>query len=521
MKTRTVLIAALMFLGLTAAAFAQATFQVGYTNVQSVIKTGLTEKAGDITFTQLSGTTLAGTIQITYGAQITVPSSSISIIAFGAYNAGGGVPIAGLSINSISNSSSAGTGTVIMNIPGAIGSGAFQITGVRVAIGGTNLASLNATISTTNNSISGSNIVPVISAVGDGLTSVYVPTATSPSVVGKINGTNATIITNVTFKFKEGFLNAFNDINPSDGYGVGFKITLNKAPTKGITVTFPQTIASPGAGAPTFVALNSDYTAIGAGGTVIGSTSTDLNAYYRLTSTTDPNSIETLTFTGTLAASGSNTPYAPGEWDFSVSLWPNGVALNSDGSVVTCSSCTHGNADIIPRYLESYLGPYPLFYVVSSTTTLLAPYAIVAAPLGVTTYDTGFAIANTTKDVGASTGFASPTAQSGTVTFYLYPMLASGSTTLAGPYTYTTTAGSPGSGLDANGKIPSGGTYIVMLGQILAAAAAPANFTGYAFVVTNFTNAHSVSYVIGPGFSQNTPVLVITQDRTSVEALNN
>jgi opacity protein-like surface antigen len=71
MKTKTLLIAAVMFLGLTAAAFAQATYSVGSIPVTAVVNTGLVEKSGDITFSQTSGTVQTGTITISYGVQIT------------------------------------------------------------------------------------------------------------------------------------------------------------------------------------------------------------------------------------------------------------------------------------------------------------------------------------------------------------------------------------------------------------------------------------------------------------------
>jgi len=509
MKTRTVLIAALMFLGLTAAAFAQATYSVGSIPVTTVIKTGLTEKTGDITFTQISGLSVVGTITINYGVPITVGTGAITISA----PVGSGYVASLPTVNSISNSA----GTLVINVPGAVAAGSFTVSGVRVAVAGSTLQTLSATISTTGNAIvANQTTVTVITNIADGIASVN--SSTSGSVVGKINGITpngvATPIVQPVVKIREGFLNAFNDITATT-YGVGLKVTLSANPPKGITVTFPLSFSTDGLGAPTFMAFNSDPT-LGAltAGPVIDYTSTDLTVYYKLTSTTDPTKQEYATLSPTLAASNTNAPYAPLVMNCAVSLWPNGTAFSSSGSVITTTQ-------LIPRYQELYVGPNQLFIVTSSTTTLLVPFAQTVTAAG---YNTGFAIANTTKDVGISTGYASPTAQSGTVTFYFYPQLPKGGSTLAtiNPYT-TSTNPNVGTGLDSTGKVPAGSTYTVLLSELLAAAGAPADFAGYIFIVTNFTDAHAL-YVVSnfSTFSQGSLALVIAADRNgSTEALNN
>ena len=61
--------------------------------------------------------------------------------------------------------------------------------------------------------------------------------------------------------------------------------------------------------------------------------------------------------------------------------------------------------------------------------------------------------------------------------------------------TYTTTTGSPGSGLTGAGVVASGSTYVVNLSEILTAANFGTTFTGYVFVTANFTYAHGAGTI--------------------------
>jgi hypothetical protein len=145
MKTKTLLIAAVMFLGLTAGAFAQATYQVGSIPVTAVIETGLTERSGDITFSQVSGQSLQGTVAITYGGTpgvpITVDDTKILILAppgAPGYSSGVAAPpsfppgttISTVTVNSLDNES----GVLVLNVPAGVAAGSFTVSGVRVAV---------------------------------------------------------------------------------------------------------------------------------------------------------------------------------------------------------------------------------------------------------------------------------------------------------------------------------------------------------------------------------------------------
>ncbi|HYK88002.1 MAG TPA: hypothetical protein VE398_04500 [Acidobacteriota bacterium] len=523
MKTKTLLIAAVMFLGLTAAAFAQATFSVGSIPVTAIVNTGQVELTGDITFSQISNgnASVLGTITVTYPVPITVGRSDTN----GAV--GSGVRIASntgnytlslsnpppdqtsVGILSVSSGATTGQGQVVIQVPAvAAGNGSFTLTGVRVAVAGTTLTSLNATISATNNAITANQTnVLVVASIAPGIQ------APETDPVGSLNATTGAVLFHPVITIPEGFLNAWGD--PTNSTNAGVRITLSAAPPAGVTITFPQTASSDGASPvanPEWRTINSDGADHG-GTYAFTSASTSLVAYYKATSTTDPTKLETLTIPVALAFSGaSNLPLPVVTITYLVSMAPIGNAFGSNNALI---------ASPIPRYAAQDLGPATLLRITGTTTTILIPFAQTATAAG---YNTGFAIANTTEDPGSTvTSFTPPVAQSGTITFYFFPQLPAPGGTNPANFSYTTGASSPGTGLDASGRLMAGSTYTVLLSQLLAAAGAPADFAGYVFVVTNFTNAHCL-YVVSnfTTFSQGSLGLIIAGDRTIVpEHLNN
>jgi hypothetical protein len=511
MKTKTLLIAAVMFLGLTAAAFAQATYSVGSIPVTAVINTGLTENSGDITFTQISGTSVTGTITISYGVPVTVDLATVVVSAPAATGYGTATAIPGdgfvssVTVNVAASNNAAGV--LVLNVPGGIGAGSFSLSGVRVAVAGTTLTSLSASISTTNNAIvAGQTNVIVISSIAAGIASI------KSNKAAVINSVTGVVNPSANIEVKEGFLNAWGD--PLIKTNAGIRITLSAAPPSGVTITFPATATTNGAGTPVFTTIKSDGTALGT--TVeFTSTSTTLVVYYRATSTTDATKQETLSIPVAIDTADADLPIPATTITYVVSLAPIGTAFD-DGDVIT-------DANLIPRYAALDVGPATLLSTTASVTSLLVPFAQTATAAG---YNTGFAIANTTADPGEAAGITSPVTQSGTITFYFFPQLPSPTGTQPAMFSYTTGASSPGTGLNASGKLPAGSTYTVLLSQILADAGAPADFAGYVFIVTNFTNAHCL-YVVSnfTTFSQGSLALVVelTEDgiRISPEGLNN
>ncbi len=520
MKTKTLLIAAVMFLGLTAAAFAQATYSVGSIPVTAIVNTGQVELSGDITFSQINNgnASVLGTITVTYPVPITVDKSPVNTLA------GAGVRIinptgyavcvdnppetgcTNLAILSVASGATTGQGQIVIQVPGGQLTGSFTLTGVRVAVAGSTLSSLNATISATNNAITANQTnVLVVASIAPGIQ------APKTDPVGEINATTGGILDQPVITIPEGFLNAWG--TPTNATNAGVRITLSAPPPPGVTITFPQTTTSDGVNPvanPPWQTINNDGTAHG-GPYTFTSSSSSLVAYYQAASSTDPTKLETLTINPTLSFSGSsNLPLPVVTITYTVSMAPVGAAFGDKNALITSP---------IPRYAAQDLGPANLMKVIGTTTTILIPFAQTLTAAG---YDTGISVANTTLDPELGT-FDSPVAQSGTISFYFFPQLPTPGGTLPEMITLTTSASSHGTGLDASGKLPAGSSYVVLLSQLLADAGAPADFAGYIFVVTNFTNAHCLFVVSNfTTFSQGALGLVLTQDRTTVpESLNN
>jgi len=531
MKTRTLLIAAVMFLGLAAASFAQATFSVGSIPVTQVVQTGLTEKSGDITFTQVSGTSITGTISINYLVPITSPfptegGAVVSVTGTGGY-------LGTVSVNTTASNHAAGI--LVINVPGLVASAVpnptITISGVRVVAPS---ATLNATLSSTGNAITaGQTSVLVIAAVGPGIFSVNAnppAPATQPSSA-RVNGTTGLVYAPSTstplaapggvagnIVIKEGALNSWNDINSLLGTpaGTGFQFTLSALPASGVTIRFPSSVTTNGLFGPTFYTYNSSRGRLNTNQDIT-SGSSSLSVYYRLESTTDPTTQESVTIPITVLVDSAVAvlPLASQAITFTVTMWPTGTAFNSDGTVITTTS-------LVPRFTSTPIGPYTLYQVITSNTTILFPFVQSAIAAG--NYNTGFAIANTTLDPGtAATGFTSPMAQNGTITFWFFPQQPSPTVAAPAPWSYTTNATSPGTGLDATGKLPAGSTYTVLLTQLLAAAGKPADFAGNMYAIVSATNCHGLFVLSNfTTFSQGGLGLIIANDRTvAPEALNN
>lgn len=515
MKTRTLLIAAVMFFGVTAAAFAQATFNVGSNPVTGVIATGLTEQAGAITFNIVpaSGATPGTaanptTITITYGgAQVTSQIATTVNPTITSSLAGGCTDAPAVVVNTAASSNA--NGVIVLNVSSGCTTGGFSISGVRVAVAGTSLTTLNATLSASAiNFTANQTTVTVISSISAGIASVKLGTSASPATVAAATGTISNSPVNLLIK--EGFLNAWGQV--ANG-AVGLRITLSALPPAGITFTFPATAVTNGTGVPQFTTMNSDgLTNIGAA-VNITSTSTSPVVYYKVVSGTDATTQETLTvpITVTFSSTKATLPFAPLTITASVSMAPIGTALNS--------SNLYDATQYVPRYAALDVAGPTVIQITASQTVLLYPFVQSVGTLG---YNTGLTVANTTEDPGTATlGFTGAIAQTGTITFYFFPSLPASGTNPAN-VTYTTTAGSPGSGLDSSGRVVAGSTYTVLLTQLLAAAGQPTDFNGYVIAIANFTNAHGLFVVSNfTNFSQGGLALVMMSDRTLSDSLNN
>lgn len=519
MKVRTLLVAAVMFFALSAAAFAQATFSVGSTPVTAVIANGLTEKTGDITFTVTSGQSQVGTIAVNYsGVPITnyAPADNIVVKTFN----DAGVELTGASAATLNLSTGGGSslssGILVINVPVGLANGyVIRLSGARVAVANTGLTSLNAQISTTVNGITaGQTVVQVISAISPAIT---VSGDKNTVTINSIAPASATAHMNAT----EVFLNAFGKAADDGNHGAAgnpgslmVRFTLNQAPPEGATLTFPNTLSFPTTGGTpgnntSWELADESGVPTGADGT-IASTDTDLVVYYKLATDSDPIILETLSVPVTISFKSGTTVVGASKITFTATVAPIGTSTGT-------------NSTLVPRYTVSESAAADLIAFTGSSTAILIPYANVATEIS---YDTGIAISNTTVDPGSSSmgGIGAAVPQPGSFTVYFFPQ--SG----ADFSVSSTAAGFPGTGLDATGKVPAGGTFVALLSQIVKAAQTanptitiPDDFTGYLIIVTNFTNAHGLATVSNfQTYTQASPMLIIQgESRTAEKGLNN
>jgi hypothetical protein len=191
-----------------------------------------------------------------------------------------------------------------------------------------------------------------------------------------------------------------------------------------------------------------------------------------------------------------------GDITVQVTLAPTGDALDDDEVLDD-----EDDGGEIPRYEEELSDEIIVLSFTPATTTFIVPLAIATpvtpAPLG--SYDTGIAIANTTADPfddddGGAFG------QDGTITFYFFP-------TTGDTFTVTPAQLAGSCGLDADGELPTGRTFICNTSEILREGGRTTAFTGYVFIVANFTHGHGTAFIYGgtpqERFTSATDVLVI------------
>ena len=476
--------AAVLLLGISAAAFAQATFTVGSIPVTAVTDSGQTEKTGDITITSIPGSaaTVPGTITISFGVPITIGMGAITSTD------------PNVTVNNINNQA----GQLVLNVAGAVPTIAAVVSGVRVATAGSPLTSLSASISTTGNAlVAGQTNVTVINAISPGIASFGLSSPIAqPSTINAVTGA----ATNGIYYVKEGFLNAFGVTAATDPTQTGsnlIRITLSQAPPPGVSMTFPQvvdTVNTTNPGPPPVVTAGAFELSDGAGALLGADLVIDdegpLTFYYKLVIDSDLTVVETILIDPVVAvAPGTPKPLPSTTITATVTLAPIGPAFGTLGTVL---------ATPIPRYAASEVGPATLLRIVPASTTLLFPYVTTAFG-----YDTGIAISNTTMDPKGVMGVDDATAQDGAITFYFYP---SGGTPFNLPV----------------GTLDSGDTYTELLSNLLAEAQQPVDFTGYIIAVCEFTNAHGQYFISDfMYFTNGALALVVHDDRDNTpEALN-
>jgi len=505
----------LLFLGVASTAFAQVSCNVASTPVSRDSATGLTEPAGDITFTCTQGgsnpSTAGATISVSYGITITNDTNTPAVgqgylaskpIAVGVQVSGTAVCPAVTGV-SVSNT----TGQVVITM-GSVAPGttlgnscSYTLTGVLLGIAGSGATSVVATVSVSpgNNLLitAGQNTPTVVTSVLSPLVTVT-GTTLGPGVV-PTTGVSTSFSTVFSIAVTENYIDMFRDSTTfnsgASSNGVQLLFTFAGIPTgaqiqncamlatSGVTTGISSTTATPAA--PTITLT------VGAG--------INLSAIDKITLKCGLSAAD-VGGPATSFATGATTtlPLAAGSITVTVSLAPIGTALSATNAVLN-SPTTTGQ---IPRYTGPSFGPFNVINIIPLTTHMIFPFVSVGNG-----FDTGLVIANTTADPYGGTKFGGAAAAAGPVTVAFYPSsgtpfcvsTGAGAATVAGIASCTTVTA--GAGL-TSGTIASGGSWTVLLSAIVAqVTGAPTAFSGYGFGIANFPFAHPTAFVADAAFS--------------------
>ena len=410
-------------------------------------------------------------------------------------------------------------------------SGVFRIVGVRIDANGksgaqTFSASLN---NSANNYLLSTTSGTVINNIGPGLAGAptigLAPGATAINGCSPVPTTGAppagtaTIFTNRAvprscgaFTLTEGFASAWrsqvqsgnSSTGPTPGPNAGtqIRLTFSNVPA-GVTLTLTSNRGS----ASSNSALNMTLST-----TTITSSSTSAIMTFVGTSTSDVEVAEIDYTVGQLSTTAAVT--TPGTISVTATMYPFGDGVDTAG--------VPRQDQGYPAFTEADVGPTTIVNIVPANTTMLMPYALVLPP-----FDTGIAVANTTKDpFGTSSGGATP--GNGTLTVDFFPTASTGGS--GTPCSLTTSStNKPGGGLSSDGTLAAGATWTVLLSQLLTASGTcPAgNFTGYLFIRANFLDAHGTATISDfKTYSLTANVLVMPppattpRDSVTVEALH-
>jgi len=474
---------------------------------------------GDFGCAAAAGATGCGTGTANVAINTTSYSAGTIVIALGTPAALGGTPTAGIPF-----SGGAGPVTSSFELAGVlldVSKKSGTINATLTTSGGINVVAGSITTCTSGlgpctqaiNNVQPSLLDPVV-ATGSLPTSVTgLSTATCTGGAGPctiaggaavLNSSGGAVKSNFTIRIQEAYPDLFKSASQFNGGGIGVfppspassvqvNIALSGIPV-GFNISGCSAILTDASG-------NAPAAGFAAGSPAVSATnftaaSPVLTVLF--TSPVDPINVDVLWVTCTNVSAGSSVlPLPSTPVTAQVFLGPVGTGLSSTGGAQT--ALTTGQ---VPRYLQGLVPSAPITLVVfpPSNTVLLLSFGFVGPG-----YNTGVAIANTTTDPFTPTG-GGATAGSGTVTFL---MVKNDGTTKS----YTTTTGSPGSGLTGAGVVASGSTYVVNLSEILSAASFGTGFSGYVFISANFTHAHGAAtiYTTSTGAAAlSSPVLVVT-----------
>jgi hypothetical protein len=522
----------ILLMGTMTTAFAQLTCSVSSTPVSRATRTGHTEPAGDLTFTCSEGAiaTDAATVTVDFNAPIT---NSIG------YPVGGEVSITNetgvfgppgsdvAEVDSINHV----TGQIVITLdataPDGIGTSSFTLTNVLVSLVDVTSANLRASVSVSPGDnisiVANQDEATVISSIREGLADVEIGEGPARWLAtgAPVTAADAGFTVDVTENYIDMFRNEADAPNGASngvmlefqfsGIPDGAELTCQAVVNGGTSVNVPMDLSSD-------IGEDPDPVGFGATATVDADDST---IWAMFVAPTDLAAIETATLDcGELdlaAPAGPDTAgFELGDADLPltgnitvrVTLAPTGGALDDlTNADPTDDVRIASESGFIPRYEEVLTDALTVLSFTPATTTMIVPLAmgtpVSPAPFG--SYDTGIAIANTTRDPFTDDE-GGAFEQSGGVTFYFHP-------NTGDPFTVTPAQLAGSCGTNAAGAVEAGRTFLCNVSEILREGGQTAAFTGYLFIVADFTNAHGTAFIYGgtpqERFTSATDILVI------------
>lgn len=498
MKTKTLLIAAVMFLGISVAAFAQATYTVSASPVPLVIDKGYAEKVGSIGFNTISESdvTVTGYVYIKYGGLPIANKEGdlidlISIEEFvdpGEVTAGRYNPPT-VTIAGIEQDADDQDVLVLSIVPAASNAArlySFRVNGVRVDVTEWTGRDLQANVYATENLITnGEARATVVYGTRESIASF---TATAVVTLSALNGGEGTAVLDATEAFRSAFAKY---VDSTQNTLQILKIRIPSVPD-GITLTFPGTDSAgvwgliPGS-IPTFS----------------GPLSTPKVLVYKLLRDSDLANAEHVIFNVLVDAASPSTSL----YDTTATIVPS----------ITLGPLTAGDTggpfeDYVPRYIEDWKTANSIIEWEEEfdNTFLMIPYATTVGD-----YDTGIAIANTTLSPAYNVDtwpMIANVLQEGEIIFNFYDnaqgVVKVSSTDAAVLATLTQGV------LTTDGRLPAGKSYIALISQLLATSNKFQNgeeFTGYVLINCKFPFAHGQYFISDFGDFTNGALMLVVR----------
>jgi len=497
MKTKTLLIAAVMFFALSVCAYAQTAYTVSQETLDKVACCGLAEPTGNLAFTAVaeSPNSVTGTIVLRYNLPIAnISGGWIQVLAVD----GSAIPLGTQPSLNIENDVLTGKGVIVIGVPaGYPYPHTIRLSGVRVNVSGSVCGTdteVTAVASSTGNLLTIGETQAIL-LVRSTVQALRTPVVSLPinldAADGSLTGTG-------TINISENFLTAFGvsgvfpDTTRSQQTMIRLKVSAIPA---GMSIQFPATAGN-------WVTTNSNGTAA-AGNVTLVTSALSQYVYYQMIAASNPATTDVFSVTPTILPVG---PYP---------LAPATITVSAAMAPLT----TGASATLFPQYVEGCETAPAILVLVSGakSTVLLVPYA--STEVG---YDTALAVANTTIDPGTINmgGFLQAIPQTGKLTVYFFPK---DGTTIA---PFVSTSHPSVFGLDANGMLPAGRTFVALLSELLPSSVT--EFGGYVFIVTDFTNAHGEYFVSNFDYFTHGALMIVVNDpagssagRTAEQGLNN